>query len=183
MSEVVYTLRGIEPTDFEAFAEIVNHEIRHGWANFRTTEQSAEDWRQEWASSHARYPWWVAVAPDGQVVGFAHGHAYNPREAYDWCAEVTVYIHHAHHRQGLGRKLYDRLLPQLRAQGFHSVMAGISLPNLGSVRLHEGFGFVRCCTVKKAGWKMGGWHDVGYWQLMFEAGDVAPAPLKAPEEV
>ena len=54
-------------------------------------------------------------------------------------------------------------------------MAGIALPNLDSVRLHERFGFRQVALFQGVGWKLGGWHDVGWWQRELpQDGDVHP---------
>ena len=52
--------------------------------------------------------------------------------------------------------------------------AGIRLPNVASVRLHESFGFEPVAVYKKVGFKFGAWHDVGWWQLSLSPFDTAP---------
>jgi phosphinothricin acetyltransferase len=68
----------------------------------------------------------------------------------------------AHRGQGIGRKLYEALLEQLRQQGFYVACAGITLPNDASVALHEGLGFVPVEVYERIGWKEGAWRDVGW---------------------
>ena len=57
------------------------------------------------------------------------------------------------------------------------VLAGIGQPNPASVRLHEAFGFRRVGTLPRIGWKLGKWHDVGYWALNFGEPDEPPEPF------
>lgn len=97
-------------------------------------------------------------------MGLAYAAPWKARNAYNWCVESTVYVDQAQRSRGIGRTLYARLLPLLKAQGFHSVVAVIGLPNPHSVRLHEGFGYRNVGVIEDAGYKMGGWHDVGFWQ-------------------
>lgn len=78
---------------------------------------------------------------DGRVVGYAYASQHRAREAYRWSVDVTVYIDPAVHRKGIGRALYQRLLPLLEKQGFHAAYAGIALPNAGSIGIHEALGF------------------------------------------
>lgn len=47
--------------------------------------------------------------------------------------------------------------------GYVSAYAGITLPNPGSVSLHEKLGFVAIGHFLNAGFKQGSWHDVGWW--------------------
>ena len=46
---------------------------------------------------------------------------------------------------------------------FHTLIAGITLPNDASVRLHESMGMKKIGTFPEVGWKFNSWHDVGYW--------------------
>src|SRR5262249_3784629 len=76
----------------------------------------------------------------------------------------------------IGRALYDRLLPLLRAQGFATLLAGITQPNDASVALHEAFGFRRCAMLTRVGFKNGAWRNVGIWEL--HVSDAPPGARK-----
>ena len=112
----------------------------------------------------ATHPWLVAVDA-GEVVGYAYGCRYQERPAYRWAAEVSVYVAEERRGQGFGRGLYEALFERLRRQRFQVAFAGITLPNLSSVALHERLGFLPIGTSPRIGWKLGRWHDVGWWQL------------------
>lgn len=109
------------------------------------------------------YPFLVAEV-EGKVVGYAYAGQHRAREAYRWSVDVTVYIDPAVHRKGLGRALYQRLLPLLEKQGFHPAYAGIALPNAGSIGIHEALGFTHIGTYPEVGYKHSQWHSVGYWR-------------------
>jgi GNAT superfamily N-acetyltransferase len=79
--------------------------------------------------------------------------------------ETTIYVDRAVHRRGVGRTLYSVLLDTLRCQGFRSAFAEIVLPNPGSVNLHESVGFRGVGIHKDIGFKLGHWHDIGYWRM------------------
>lgn len=64
----------------------------------------------------------------------------------------------------------------LKRQGFHAAYAGIALPNIGSVGLHERLGFKHIGTYPEVGFKLGRWHDVGYWRLALHA-SIPPAEI------
>jgi phosphinothricin acetyltransferase len=68
------------------------------------------------------------------------------------------------------------LLSLLKAQGFVSVLGGITLPNPASERLHERFGFKPVGRYKNVGYKCDAWHDVGFYEL--ELNTPSPAPRK-----
>lgn len=148
--------------DLPEVCEIVNHFIENSFVNFRTEPQDADEWRNNWKRGHQRFPWLVAT--DDRVVGVAYAAPWNHRAAYQWTVEATVYVDPSRLRRGVGDALYTELLDRLRRQGFHSAVAVIALPNDASVRLHERHGFIRVGRLVEAGYKLGAWHDVGFWQ-------------------
>lgn len=127
-------------------------------------------------ASHA----WLVCERDGRVAGFAYGSPHRERAAYRWAAEVSVYVDPAHHRQGIGRALYEALFARLRARRLAVVCAGVTLPNDASVALHESLGFEPVGVYRAIGWKAGAWHDVGWWQLRMLAPDDAAGPPPEP---
>jgi len=118
----------------------------------------------------------------GQVVGYAYAARHRERAAYRFSVDATVYLDARHHRRGLGSALYRALFGILRTQGYKAVHAGITLPNPASVGLHESLGFRQCALFPKVGWKLGRWHDVGWWQLELAARDAQPAELISVDE-
>ena len=124
-----------------------------------------------------RFPWLVAD-DDGVVAGYAYAGPHRDRTAYQWSAEVSVYVAPSHQRRGLGRTLYDALFDVLRAQGFATALAGITLPNVPSVALHEALGFRRIATYPAVGFKNGAWHDTAWWTLRLGDG-TAPEPPRS----
>jgi L-amino acid N-acyltransferase YncA len=124
------------------------------------------------------YPWLVA-ADSGDVLGYAYAHRFAERAAYDWSVETSVYVAETARRAGVGKRLYQVLMPILSAQGYRQAFAGIALPNPASVALHERFGFTLAGTYREAGWKCDRWHDVGWWQRTLAiAGPEPMAPLR-----
>ncbi len=165
-----------------AVAEIVNRHSETGAAHFGDRPQTAEEWRADWAPKQERYPWLVAER-DGAIGGIAYAKPFNTRAAYDWTAEVSIYLRDGLQGQGLGSTLYGRLLPLLDAQGYRCLIAGITPPNDASVALHECFGFEDLGTLERVGWKHGAWRDVGSWQRWHGPTDDEPTPIRAVSEV
>ena len=168
--------------DLEAIRAIENRAIVETAANFHAAPLDAAHVRAQFVADRATYPWFVAVEDDA-VVGFARGGGHKPRWAYRYTVETGVYIAPGRQRRGVGRALYERLIPTLRAQGFHTALGVIALPNPGSVALHERLGFRHVATIHEAGRKFDTWHDVGTWELFLSAPGAAPGQIRPPAEV
>jgi L-amino acid N-acyltransferase YncA len=124
------------------------------------------------AVQSADLPWLVGSC-DGVTVGYAYAAPWKTRSAYRFTVETTVYVADNQIGQGIGSVLYEHLLNALRTRKMHSVIAGIALPNLHSVALHEKFGFRKVASFAEVGLKFSGWLDVGYWQKSLEPEAVA----------
>ena len=112
-----------------------------------------------------RYPYLVAEE-DGRVVGYAYASEHRTRAAYRTSVDVTVYVAPGAQRSGVARRLYSHLLPAAASLGYHAAFAGIALPNLASVGLHEAMGFEPIGIYREVGRKFDAWHDVGWWQRL-----------------
>lgn len=112
-----------------------------------------------------RYPYLVAEE-DGRVVGYAYASEHRTRAAYRTSVDVTVYVSPGAQRSGVARRLYSHLLPAAASLGYHAAFAGIALPNLASVGLHEAMGFEPIGIDRQVGRKFDAWHDVGWWQRL-----------------
>ncbi|PCK07384.1 MAG: phosphinothricin acetyltransferase [Alteromonadaceae bacterium] len=110
------------------------------------------------------YPWLVVENEENVVVGYAYATKWAERSAYRKTVEITVYIDNKENGRGYGSALYKELLFVLSNAGFHTAIAGISLPNDASIKIHEAFGFSKVGHFVEAGLKFGKWVDVGYWQ-------------------
>ena len=109
---------------------------------------------------------WLVLEDEKQVVGYAYATQWKPRGAYRRTVETTVYIHQSFQGKGYGKLLYLELIEALKAQEYHALLGGISLPNEGSIVLHEKVGFKKAGQLREVGFKFDRWIDVGYWELI-----------------
>lgn len=149
--------------DAAACAAIYAPHVEPGPASFEAVAPDAAEMERRIAATLPRLPWLVAER-DGEVAGFAYASPFRDRAGYRWSVDVAVYVGAAHVRRGVGRELYTDLLPALEDLGYRMACAGITLPNAGSVGLHEAFGFVPVGVYRGIGFKDGAWRDVGWWQ-------------------
>jgi L-amino acid N-acyltransferase YncA len=158
-------VREAMPEDAGAIAGIYNYYIAESVATFEIEPVAVEEMAGRMARISAEYPYFVAVE-ESTVVGYCYLNQWNNRRAYGFTVEATVYVNPTHVGLGVGRMLYAALFEQARELGFHAVIAGISLPNPASVRLHESFGFEKVAQFRETGYKLGRWIDVGFWELL-----------------
>lgn len=145
--------------------------------SFETEVPTVEDMARRIAAVLPHHPWLVCGA-DGAVDGYAYASRHCERAAYRWSVEVSVYVHARCRGVGVGRALYEALFALLTDQGVCNACAGITLPNPSSVGLHESLGFAPVGVYHRIGYKMGTWHDVGWWEKRLQEGADPPAPLR-----
>jgi phosphinothricin acetyltransferase len=161
--------------DAAAVAAIYAPSVTDAATSFELTPPDAGEIAARIARLSTHAPWLVMVR-DGDIAGFAYASRHRERAAYQWSVDTSVYVRADQRRTGVGRSLYCTLLALLGVQGFYAAHAGITLPNPGSVALHEAMGFGRIGVEPSVGYKLGAWHDVGWWQLALRARTGAPAP-------
>lgn len=158
-------IRHIEAGDLPALLAIYNHYIVHTPITFDIEPKTLDD-RQQWFAGFAstgRFQCFVAEQ-NGEAVGWASSSRLKDRAAYDTSVELGIYLAPDLHRQGLGRRLYQRLIDALQDQDIHRLYGGITLPNTASVGLHEALGFRRMGLQSEVGRKFGKFWDVGLYE-------------------
>jgi phosphinothricin acetyltransferase len=169
------TIRAATGGDAAAIAAIYAPFVLSGTVSFENEAPDAVAMRERIAASGGYYPWLVATSGEA-VLGYAYATRFRDRPAYRYVVETSIYVAGATHGQGVGRLLYEALVDTLRAQGFTQAIGIITLPNDGSITLHEAVGFRRAGVYREVGFKQGRWIDVGFWQC--ELNDSAIPPIE-----
>jgi L-amino acid N-acyltransferase YncA len=169
-------IRPAGPADAAGIAQVYAPYVVASVASFEAEAPDADEVLRR-MTARPRLPW--LVADDGRVCGFAYASSHRARAGYRWAADCSVYLDASARGQGIGRELYDALVPLVRDLGYVTLHAGIALPNDASVRLHESLGFGPVGIYRNVGFKAGGWHDVGWWQLALrDPPDDPPEPAE-----
>lgn len=167
------TIRSATEQDTAQILAIYQPIVETTVISFELEPPSLAEMEQRIATIGARFPW--LVCEDGNLVlGYAYATAHRARRAYQWSVDVSVYVHERARRKGVARALYTALFKILVVQGFFNAYAVIALPNPASIGLHEALGFRPVGVYRQVGYKLGAWHDVGWWQLRLQ--DVADVP-------
>jgi phosphinothricin acetyltransferase len=175
MSEPTTTagIRDAGPDDAAACAAIYAPYVRDTAISFELEPPSAEQMAARIAASAAGHAW-VVLERDG-VVGYAYGAQLHSRPAYRFSCEVSVYVDVGRRGAGAGRTLYTALFERLVARGFRNAVAGMTVPNEASERLHLAIGFRPVGAYRNIGYKLGRWHDVAFFQLALAEPEASPA--------
>ncbi len=171
-------LRVATPEDAPAITAIYAPIVASTAISFELEPPSVDEMRGRILATLARLPWLVSEDDSGAVNGYAYAGTHRERPAYQWSVDVTAYVREDARGNGVGKRLYGVLCEELARLGYFQAFAGIALPNRASVALHEALGFHPLGVYRSVGFKLGAWHDVGWWQkTLREPAD--PASLKA----
>ena len=97
---------------------------------------------------------------DGKPQAYAYASHFHERAAFQWDAELSVYVAACAQQRGIGRALYACLIAFLQEQGYSTLYALITVPNDNSERLHAKLGFERAALYPRTGYKFGQWRDM-----------------------
>ncbi len=168
-------LRTATPADAASLLHIYAPYVLETAVSFEYALPTIADMAARVEKYSAKFPWLICFV-NGRPLGYAYATPHRDREAYQWTAECSIYLDDAYKGLGIGMGLYEVLFQILRMQGIRNVYAGITLPNHASVRLHEKCGFRNFATFENIGYKLGRWHNVGWWQLTLGNHEHEPPP-------
>ena len=143
---------------------------------FEYTLPTQEEFAQRIETISVDYPYLVA-RKGSRCIGYAYAHRQMERAAYQWNAELSVYLDCAAVSHGLGKRLYRALMEILRLQQIRTVCGVVTLPNAKSEGLHKGMGFSQTALHKCAGYKNESWHDVAWFERSIAPFDQPPEPF------
>ena len=132
-------IRIAEAKDAALIAIIYNNYIANSTVTF---EEEAVDSQMilKRMNANKQLKWWVCEN-ENEIVGYAYAAYWRSRSAYRYTLETSVYIASDNQKKRIGKKIYSILVEELKTLCFKTLLAGISLPNKGSVLFHENLGF------------------------------------------
>jgi L-amino acid N-acyltransferase YncA len=167
-------IRLARSADADDIARIYAPFVESTIVSFETVPPDRSQMADRLAATLTRYPWLVCEW-DGRIAGYAYATKHRDRKAYQWSVDTSAYVHPEYWRRGIAGGLYRSLFGILSAQRFVNAYAGIALPNPASVALHESVGFRPVGVYRSVGYKLGAWHDVGWWELGLRNHEPSPA--------
>lgn len=158
-------LRAAALNDLPALTAIYNHYVINTHITFDLEPVSVEH-RRAWFADHpgGRHQLLVAVDESETILGYATTSRWRPKAAYDTTVESSVYCAPEWSGRGVGSNLYEALFGAIAHLDVHRIVAGVSLPNVASVKLHERFGFRQVGVFTGVGRKFGQYWDVAWFE-------------------
>ncbi len=170
--------------DVPAMVAIYSHHIGRGVGDvglYESETLDAEDLKRRRKNMRSkRLPHLVAECR-GEVAGYAYAVPFRKRPAYRYTLKHSIYVHHDHLHEGIGRRLLPALIDACAAAGYRQMIGYIDGANDPSLRLHEACGFKVVGRLPSVGFKFGHWTDSVMVQCAL--GEGAPSPAsRVPSE-
>ncbi|MCC8173397.1 MAG: N-acetyltransferase family protein [Odoribacter sp.] len=161
-------IRKVTLEDAQSISEIYNYYIQNTVITFETEPITASAMSLRIQTCQETGDPFYVLEIENQIQGYAYIHQWDAHQAYSSTKEITVYLCPEEIGKGYGTLLYKKLLESIDKNKVHVLIAGICIPNEGSVKMHEKFGFTQVSDMKQIGKKFNEWRDVGHWQLILK---------------
>lgn len=156
-------IRLAQKEDVQDILNIYAPYIINSTATFEYEVPSLKDFTSRFERITNEFPWLVCEA-DGEVVGYAYAERAFERAAYQWNADLAVYIGPKYQRMGIAKRFYECLEKFLVLQGYYNVYTAVTGLNDASIRFHHSIGYEKFANFMNSGYKSGEWLDVIWFE-------------------
>jgi len=108
------------------------------------------------------------------ITAWASLNVFNPREAYRFVADISVYVERGWRGQGAGRVLLEKLVELARQHDFHKLVLSAFPGNAGGMALYTKLGFRTVGIYREQGLLDGKWVDTVVMERLLS--DAWPRP-------
>ena len=169
-------IRAAAMQDVPAILEIYRPYILETAYTFEYEVPSLEAFRQRFLAITAEHPWLVWEEA-GEILGYAYGEKAFGRAAFQWDADLAIYLRPECHGRGIGRALYTAVEEILRQQGYLVAYGVVTSSNTGSCAFHRAMGYRELAEFPACGWKFDRWYGVTWFEKRLQDGDPAKPPV------
>ena len=169
--------------DMKQTLEIYRYYVENTAITFEYKVPTLEEFQNRYQNITKKYPYIVATENE-KIVGYAYAGAFNPREAYDWSVETTIYCDQNCRKKGVGKTLYNALETILKEQGIINLNACIGYPieedehlTRNSVQFHEHLGYKWIGEFTKCGYKFDTWYNMIWMEKIIGKHEVPQKPV------
>ena len=156
--EAELQVRAARFTDLPLIQDIHNQGIIDRVATLDTELRTMAD-AQLWFKRHGpRHPVLAAEA-SGNIAGWAALNTFNARPAYQYVADLSIYLARPWRGKGLGARLLSPLIPLASELGYHKIVLSAFPTNTAGMRLYARQGFTIVGIYQEMGLLDGRWVD------------------------
>jgi len=174
MSEIKLCLAKVE--DCSDILDIYAPYVEETAITFEYSVPSLEEYKDRLTKIIGKYPF-ILCKINGETVGFAYANRQKERSAYQWNAELSIYVKMGFYQKGIGTALYNALIRILTQQNIKNIYGCVTIPNEKSEKLHAHFGFKSLGIYHKTGYKFDRWYDVVWFEKYLGEHTVPPKPF------
>ena len=164
------TIRDATRADAAAVAAIWNPIILETVITFNPLERRADEIAAMIITRQSQGRAFLIAEDDHQPLGFATYDQFRPGPGNARSMEHTINLAPEARGQGAGRALLLALEDHAASAGHHLMIAAITGSNTGSIRFHEGLGYLHVGRMPELGWKFGSYHDLVLMQKFLGRG-------------
>lgn len=168
-------LRFAREADLPEMLEIYAPYVLNTTVSFEYAPPSPAEFRRRFTEYTKQFPWLV-WEEGNRILGYAYASAPFTREAYQWCAEPTIYLRQEAQGKDIARKLYAVLEEILFSQGYQVLYSLVCGENIPSLRFHEKNGYRIRAEFPRQGFKQGRWLDMIWLEKRPEIANIPSAP-------
>ena len=168
-------IRLAQEKDAAALLEIYKQYIETT-VTFEYELPSKEEFQRRICEYSKEYPYFICTE-NGRCVGYVYAHRAQERAAFQWNAELSIYLDKNYHSKGAGTILYEMMFEILAKQGVKTLYGLVTTPNPKSVKLHEKTGFQLAGTYHNTGYKANQWCDLLLYEKQIGEYYDRPTPI------
>lgn len=173
-------IRTANLSDAKQLLEIYAPYVEKTAVTFEYEVPSLNEFRERINFTLQKYPW-ILAEQEGKITGYAYSGSFVGRAAYDWSAEVSVYVREDWRGKGTGRKLYAAIEEISRAQNILNLNACIASPVVedeyltrNSIQFYAHMGYTVVGEFHKCGYKFNTWYDMVWMEKILGGHKVPP---------
>lgn len=165
-------IRTASVEDAEELLAIYKPYVEKTAISFEYDVPEVSEFRRRIAHTLEKYPY-LAAERDGELLGYAYMGPFVGRAAYDWAAEVSIYVKEDKRKLGVGKCLYQALEAVAKAQNILNLNVCIGYPDQddeyltkNSVQYHGHMGYQMVGKFHNCGYKFGRWYHMVWMEKL-----------------
>ena len=182
MKDELFAIRSGIERDVKGVLEIYAPYVKSTAVSFESQVPGIHEMWQRMEQAQEKFCWLVCIH-EGKVVGYAYTSLHRSRAAYQWSCESSVYTSLEYRKMNMAGALYNALFEIAELQGYHTIFAGMTVPNPASRAFHLSMGFTPVGEYANVGYKFDSWHNTAWYQKTIKDCDEPPQSILPTGEI